>query len=165
MEFVPLSTDDLPFVCDIYNYYTEHSTAVYFTEPITVEDVRGFIPLGDPLYRSFLVLSDEGERAGFCYFHAFNPRPAYRISVEVTVYLRPGFGGKGLGFQVLMKLDDEIRQCGFRNVVALIDSGNDASIHLVEKCGYQSCGTIRNVAEKQGKVLSLAIYQKELGQS
>ena len=149
MELVPLVESDLPFVRDIYNYFTAHSMVVYFLDPIDVEEVRSFMPVGDAHYHSFIIRTDEGERA-------------YRVSVEITVYLAPGFEGRGLGPQVMAALEEDIRQNGYRNIVAIIDSGNGASAHMVEKCGYRRCGVIQNVAEKWGQKLSSLIYQKEL---
>lgn len=162
MELVPLVESDLPFVRDIYNYFTAHSMVVYFLDPIDVEEVRSFMPVGDPHYHSFIIRTDEGERAGFCFYHPWNTRAAYRVSVEITVYLAPGFEGRGLGPQVMAALEEDIRQNGYRNIVAIIDSGNGASAHMVEKCGYRRCGVIQNVAEKWGQKLSSLIYQKEL---
>ena len=55
MELVPLVESDLPFVRDIYNYFTAHSMVVYFLDPIDVEEVRSFMPVGDPHYHSFII--------------------------------------------------------------------------------------------------------------
>ena len=162
MTLVPLVEDDLPFVRDVYNYFTAHTMVVYYFDPIDVEEVRTFLPVGDPHYHSFIIRTDAGERAGFCFYHPWNTRPAYRISVEITVYLAPGFEGRGLGPQAMDAPEEDIRRNGYRNIVAIIDGGNAASAHMVEKCGYRRCGVIRNVAQKNGQLLSSLIYQKEL---
>lgn len=161
IHFTRLTEADLPFVVELYNHYTLHSEAVYFTEPIGLDDARGFIPIGDPVYPSFLIRDKRGEAMGLCYFHPFMARPAYRISVEVTVYLRPDAVGRGIGQAALRHLEPYIREGGFTNAVALIDSGNTASIHLVERLGYERCARIRDVAEKWGRKLTLDIYQKQ----
>lgn len=155
-----LTEKDLPFVLELYNYYTLHSTAVYFIEPITLEEVRAIVPIGNQLYRSFLIRDKNDEAVGFCYFNRFKERPAFRVSVEVTIYLHPDQTGKGFGSEALHLLESYIRAEGFINAVALIDSANDASIRLFRRHGYECCARIQSVAEKMGQLLTLEIYQK-----
>lgn len=155
-----LTEKDLPFVLELYNYYTLHSTAVYFIEPITLEEVRAIVPIGNQLYRSFLIRDKNDEAVGFCYFNRFKERPAFRVSVEVTIYLHPDQTGKGFGSEALHLLESYIRAGGFTNAVALIDSANDASIRLFRRHGYECCARIQSVAEKMGQLLTLEIYQK-----
>lgn len=155
-----LTEKDLPFVLELYNYYTLHSTAVYFIEPITLEEVRAIVPIGNQLYRSFLIRDKNDEVVGFCYFNRFKERPAFRVSVEVTIYLHPDQTGKGFGSEALHLLESYIRAGGFTNAVALIDSANDASIRLFRRYGYECCARIQSVAEKMGQLLTLEIYQK-----
>lgn len=155
-----LTEKDLPFVLELYNYYTLHSTAVYFIEPITLEEVRAIVPIGNQLYRSFLIRDKNDEAVGFCYFNRFKDRPAFRVSVEVTIYLHPDQTGKGFGSEALHLLESYIRAEGFINAVALIDSANDASIRLFRRHGYECCARIQSVAEKMGQLLTLEIYQK-----
>lgn len=155
-----LTETDLPFVLELYNYYTLHSTAVYFIEPITLEEVRAIVPIGNQLYRSFLIRDKNDEAVGFCYFNRFKERPAFRVSVEVTIYLHPDQTGKGFGSEALHLLESYIRAEGFTNAVALIDSANDASIRLFRRHGYECCARIQSVAEKMGQLLTLEIYQK-----
>ena len=160
IRLTELTETDLPFVLELYNYYTLHSTAVYFIEPITLEEVRAIVPVGNPLYRSFLIRNNNDEAVGFCYFNRFKEKPAFRISVEVTLYLHPDQTGKGFGGEALCLLEPYIQMGGFTNAVALIDSANDASIRLFKRHGYECCASIRSVAEKGGELLTLEIYQK-----
>lgn len=160
VTFSELTEQDLPLVKEVYDYYTLNSAAVYFTTPVPIEELRTIVPLHDPKYRSFLIKDKAGESMGFCYFARFKEKPAFRISVEVTVYLKAGCLHQGAGTEALHYLEPYIREGGFSNVVALIDSGNTASIRLFEKCGYICCASIREVAEKFGKKLTLNMYQK-----
>lgn len=157
-----LTGEDLGFVKEVYDYYAENSTTVYFTGNVSVETIKSFIPVGDPLYRSFIIRDEEGEKAGFCYFSRFKPREAYDVSVEVTLYLLPRFAGRGYGYQAMKLMEPMIRESGFINIMALIDSENAASIRLFERCGYGQCGHIRQVARKFGKDLDLLMFQKLL---
>lgn len=158
--FTELGEEDLPFVKEIFDYYTLMSTAVYFTEPVSKEEIRTFLPVHQAKYGSFVIRNRQGEAIGFCYFTRFKEKPAFRISVEVTVYLKPDCRHQGAGAQVLKFLETHIQVKGYKNMVALIDSENRESIRLFEKAGYVCCANIRNVAEKFGKKLTLNIYQK-----
>lgn len=151
---------DLPFVKRIYDYYTLHSSVVYFIEPVPLEEIRRMVPVEDRNYRSFLICDADGTRYGFCYFSRFKEKPAFHISVEVTIYLEPDCCGRGIGRQALTLMEPYIREGGFSNAVALISAENEASIRLFEKCGYLCCAEIKEVAEKFGKKLTLKMYQK-----
>ena len=80
-----LTENDLPFVKDIYDYYTLHTTVVYFVHCASIDELKNYIPVGDPVYRSFIIETPEGAPCGFCYFARFKPREAFRISVELTL--------------------------------------------------------------------------------
>lgn len=140
--------------------YPLHTTVVYFVHCASIDELKNYIPVGDPVYRSFIIETPEGAPCGFCYFARFKPREAFRISVELTLYLKPEFTGRGYGKQAILRLEEIIRQEGFSNIMALISGENEASIRLFEKCGFECCANIRQVAEKFGKKLDLRMYQK-----
>lgn len=157
-----LQESDFDYIKEIYDYYTLNSTVVYFLEPVSIADLKGFIPIDNPLYRSYIIYTDTGERCGFCYYNKFKPREAYRISVEVTVYLHPDYTGKGYGKEALDAIEKVIRRNGFSNIMALIDAENYGSLRLFEESGYTCCGHLHEVAEKFGKKLDVKFYQKIL---
>ena len=70
------------------------------------------------------------------------------------------YGFMPLGWRSVRKIEEIIRQEGFSNIMALISVENEASIRLFEKCGFECCANIRQVAEKFGKKLDLKMYQK-----
>ena len=156
-----LTENDLPFVKDIYDYYTLHTTVVYFVHCASIDELKNYIPVGDPVYRSFIIETPRRSTlADSAISSRFKPREAFRISVELTLYLKPEFTGRGYGKQAILRLEEIIRQEGFSNIMALISGENEASIRLFEKCGFECCANIRQVAEKFGKKLDLRMYQK-----
>lgn len=157
-----LKESDLPFIKEIYDYYTLNTTVVYFITPVSVEQIRTFFPIGDPVYRSFIIESAAGEAVGFCYFSKFKPREAFRISVEVTIYLKPEAAGKGYGNEALGLLEEVIASAGFHNMIAVVGSENTTSAHLFEKAGYTCCADIKEVGEKFGRKIGLKMFQKIL---
>ena len=56
-----LTENDLPFVKDIYDYYTLHTTVVYFVHCASIDELKNYIPVGDPVYRSFIIETPEGD--------------------------------------------------------------------------------------------------------
>lgn len=153
---------ELTFVKEIYDYYTTHTTVVYFIHCVTMEELREIVPINNERYRSFLVETEEGEPCGFCYYARFKSKEAFDISVELTVYLKPEFTGRGYGKQIIQQVEPFIREGGFSNIMALISGENEASIRMFEQCGYECCANIREVAEKFGKRLDLKMYQKRV---
>lgn len=164
LTFAELREEDLSLVKEIYDYYTLSSTVVYFLEPVTIDQLREFIPINNSRYRSFILITPKGERCGFCYFNKFRPRAAFSISVELTIYLKPEFAGNGYGYEAMMRIEDYIRKGNFTNIVALVAEENEVSQHLFHKCGYSYCGMIKNVARKFDRNLGLMFYQKEIEQ-
>lgn len=157
-----LEDKDLFFVKEIYDYYTLHTTVVYFIHCVTIDELRTIIPINDDRYQSFVIETEKGEPCGFCYFSRFKSKEAFDISVELTIYLKPGCTGRGYGLEVMKQMESCIRQGGFHTIMALISGENEASIRLFEKCGYECCANIREVAQKFGKKLDLKMYQKHL---
>jgi len=162
LRYQSITEEDLPVVKEIYDYYILHSTAIYVNQKISIDDLRTFVPIGDPLYHSYLVFDEENTVVGLCYYGKYKPREGYLRSVEITVYLMPGFTGRGYGSQIISFLENIIREKSFKNIMSQITADNEPSIKLFEKNGYIECGHIRNVAEKFGKVLDLKLYQKEI---
>lgn len=162
IRLTQLQNSDIPFVKEIYDYYTLHTTAVYFIQCVSIEELKTLVPIRDAHYQSFLIQTNQGESCGFCYYSRFKPKEAFQISVELTIYFKPEYTGKGYGQETLELIEPIIRKAGFSNIVVLISGDNEASVRLFERCGYECCAHIRQVAEKFGKKLDLKMYQKLL---
>ena len=159
--FEPLKHSDLPVVKEIYDWYIKHSTSTFHTNPITTEQLLEFIYIDHQLYKSYLILYDK-DVAGYCLLTSHKKRPAYDRTAEVTVYLRQGFPGKGIGKAALYHLENDARRLGVMNLVGGITGDNYDSIKLFQRCGYTKCAHFKNVGEKFGKVLDVVYFQKEL---
>jgi phosphinothricin acetyltransferase len=101
---------------------------------------------------------------GYAYAGAYRPRPAYRFTVENSVYLEPAIHRRGIGLQLLQSLIAASEARGYRQMIAVIgDSANAASIGVHEKCGFQMIGTHPNVGLKFGRWLDTVMMQRPLG--
>ncbi|MFT3740601.1 MAG: GNAT family N-acetyltransferase [Breznakibacter sp.] len=157
----PLAESDFPVVKEIYDWYIVNSTATFHTEPISVDELKSFIYIGDARFCSFLVEVD-GSTVGYSYLTRYKNRQAYDRTAEITLYLKHGFTGKGIGTAVVGQMEQIARQGGIKTLLAIVTGENDNSIRLFEKNGYGKCAHFKRVGEKFGRVLDVLGFQKEL---
>ncbi len=162
IQFTRLTENDLPTIKEIYDWYVLNSTATFHTEPLSTDELRGFIYVGHPVYRSFKI-SDDGKPCGYCFITQYKNRPAFDRTAEVTIYLKNGCAGKGLGRRALAFLEEQAADAGIKNLIGIITGENMASISLFARAGYVQCALFRNVGEKFGRVLDVVAMQKEIG--
>jgi L-amino acid N-acyltransferase YncA len=161
----PAIVADLPSVTEIYAEAVSVGTATFeLVPPDLAEMTRRFQALTDSGF-PYLVADLEGRVAGYAYAGPYRPRPAYRFTVENSVYLRPAIHRRGVGLQLLQRLIAECEARGFRQMIAVIgDSANAASIGVHAACGFQMIGTHPNVGLKFGRWLDTVMMQRELGE-
>ncbi len=112
----------------------------------------------------FLVAEAEALVCGFAYASPWRPKPAYRYTVEDTVYICPGWTGRGLGGALLGALLAGCEQAGARQVIAVIaDTGSDASAALHRRFGFTHAGRLTGVGRKHGRWIDTVLMQRELG--
>src|SRR5215472_15695655 len=136
--------DDLVAIAAIYAHHVRHGTASFETEAPSLDEMRKgraeLIARGYP----YIVAEDAAGLAGYAYAGPYRPRPAYRDTVENSVYLRPDAIGRGIGRRLLDALIGDCEARGYRQMIAVVgDSGNRASIRLHERAGFQSIGVLR----------------------
>lgn len=155
---------DVSAVRDIYAHHVLHGTGTFeLTAPNEAEmgaRMDAITATGLP----FLVATEGGDVRGFAYAGPYRPRPAYRFTVEDSIYLHPDATGRGIGAALLREVLDRCEGLGVRQVIAVIgDTGNVASIRTHEKCGFATIGTFRAVGWKFGRWLDTVLMQRELG--
>ena len=102
---------------------------------------------------------------GYAYAGPYRPRPAYRFTVENSVYLRPSIHRRGIGLQLMLRLIGECEARGYRQMIAVIgDSANAGSIGVHTKTGFQMIGTHPSVGLKFGRWLDTVMMQRPLGE-
>jgi len=165
LEIRPAVAADLPSITEIYEHAVRFGTATFeLTPPDLSEMARRFDALtagGFPYFVAVL----EGRVVGYAYAGAYRPRPAYRFTVENSIYLHPGIQGRGIGRKLLQRLIAECEARGFRQMIAVIgDSANAASIGVHARCGFQMIGTHPDVGFKFGRWLDTVMMQLALGE-
>ena len=164
-EIRPATEADLPFITDIYEQAVRYGTATFeLIPPDLAEMTRRFRSLMDGGFPYFAA-SVEGDVIGYAYAGPYRPRPAYRFTVENSVYLKPSTHRRGIGLQLVQRLIAECEARGYRQMIAVIgDSANAGSIGVHTKCGFQMVGTHRNVGLKFGRWLDTVMMQRALGE-
>lgn len=160
----PSRDEDLPAITRIYGHHVLHGTGTFETTPPTLEDMtaRRADVLGKGL--PWLVVEDGGEVLGYAYGNWFKPRPAYRFSVEDSIYLAPEAAGKGLGRALLAELLAALERAGIRKVMAVIgDSANAGSVGVHTALGFVRVGVVRSCGWKFGRWLDIVLMEKTLG--
>jgi L-amino acid N-acyltransferase YncA len=164
-EIRPATEADLPAVTDIYEHAVLYGTATFeLIPPDLSEMTRRFTSLLDGGYPYF-VAALEGRVIGYAYAGPYRPRPAYRFTVENSVYLTPSTHRRGIGLQLLQRLIADCEARGYRQMIAVIgDSANAGSIGVHARCGFAMIGTHPNVGFKFGRWLDTVMMQRALGE-
>ncbi|MGW5723767.1 N-acetyltransferase family protein [Amycolatopsis sp. NPDC003865] len=151
---------DAEGVAAVFAPYVTGSVFTFETTPPTPDQWRAKIRDSD---LPFLVL--RGAKVdGFAYAAPWRPKPAYRHTVETTIYLAPEAAGRGLGRRLLDDLLERCAKAGARQAIAVVvDSGNPASRNLHRAAGFGDAGVLRRVGFKQGRWLDTLLMQRELG--
>ena len=165
LEIRRAAAADLPLITEIYEHAVRYGTATFELIPPDLDEMtRRYDVLMDGGF-PYLVAALEGRVVGYAYAGAYRPRPAYRFTVENSVYLQPAIHRRGIGLQLLQRLIAECETRGYRQMIAVIgDSANAGSIGVHTKTGFQMIGTHPNVGLKFGRWLDTFMMQRALGE-
>ncbi len=159
----PATPEDLKAAADIYTHYVLHTVATFEETPPSVAHWQ--LRLDDLAGRGlpFLVAEVSGTVAGFAYAGPWRPKPAYRYTVEDTIYLAPETTGRGLGAALLGALVTESARAGMRQMIAVIaDTGSDASAALHRRFGFTDAGRLTHVGYKHDRWIDTLLMQRTL---
>ncbi|GAB2978795.1 N-acetyltransferase family protein [Amycolatopsis acidiphila] len=155
---------DLPAIAEIYAHYVERSVATFeLVAPDETEWKQRFAAVtgaGLP----FLVARDADAVVGYAYCSPWKTRPAYRHTVEDSIYLAPAAAGRGIGGLLLDELLARCAAAGIREVIAVIaDPGPaNASPFLHRRRGFAEAGRLTGVGFKHGRRLDTLLMQRSL---
>jgi L-amino acid N-acyltransferase YncA len=144
----------------IFNEAIVNSTALYDYKPRTAEMMQAwFEAKAKGNFPVIGVESEGGELMGFASFGVFRAWPAYKYSVEHSVYVDARFRGRGVGRRLLEEVIEAARARDYHVLIGAIDAANKASLALHERLGFTHCGTLRQVGFKFGRWLDMSFYQ------
>lgn len=155
---------DMRAVTEIYRHHVLTSPATFEIDPPSTEEMasrRRAVVEGGFIY---LVAEQSEVIIGYAYVSTYRARPAYRFTVENSVYIRPGYERRGVGRMLMESLLEQCKKKPFRQVIAVIgDSANIASIELHRSLGFHMIGTHPSVGYKFDRWLDSVLMQKEIG--
>jgi L-amino acid N-acyltransferase YncA len=153
---------DSKAICEIYNYYIEHTVITFEEQPVTECVMAERINT----YRQdhpWLVLEDKsGVVVGYAYAAKWAERSAFRNTAEITVYLHHEQSGKGYGAALYKKILSELSALGFHMVVATIALPNAASVKLQESFGFNKVSHFKEVGYKFNRWIDVGHWQTNL---
>ena len=157
----PVCLDDAPSLCAIYNHYVTQTHISFEEAAVAANEMRQRIAKTTESY-PWLVCEEDGALLGYAYGSKWRERPAYRFTLEATVYLHPSSAGKGRGSALLDALLTELRQRALHTVIAVIALPNDPSIALFKRFGFQQAAHFHQVGHKFGQWVDVANLQRVL---
>ena len=155
---------DVARCAEIYGHHVLHGTASFEVDPPGIEEMKkrrgAVLDLGLP----YIVAEKDGRVLGYAYASNWRPRPAYKFSVEDSIYIDKDAVGQGVGKALLPVLIEKCTALGKRQMVAVIgDSAQLPSIRLHQGCGFEMIGTIKSIGFKFGRWLDSVLMQRPLG--
>lgn len=161
----PVRSEDITGIQTIYAVEVLRGTASFEVVPPTVEEMQSRRQALEDRGYPYLVASDTMAGVlGYAYAGPYRPRPAYRYTVENSVYVAEPARRRGVARRLLAALIAACESRGYRQMVAIIgDSAHTASIRLHEQAGFRHVGTLTDVGFKFDRWLDTVILQRALG--
>lgn len=162
-DAVPNGSADMTTIQAIYAHYVLNARATFEEIPPSLDEMltrhAAVVSLGLP----YLVAELDHKVVGYCYATPYRARSAYRFSVEDSIYVAPGNGGKGIGSALLKELIQRCEAGPWRQMIAVIgDSANTGSVALHDKHGFQHTGVLTAVGFKFGQWVDTVLMQRPL---
>lgn len=161
-EIRPARGEDAARIAEIYNHAIRTSTATFDTEEKSVEERREWLREHGDRYPVVVAVLDH-KIVGWGSISRYAERPGWRYTVENAIYLDPDYCGRGLGKAILEHLISAARESGFHSIIAQIVAGNEASIKLHDKYGFETIGVMKEVGNKFDQWLDIVLMEKRLG--
>lgn len=158
----PATQSDAKQIALIYNHYIESTTITFEEEPVSAEEMARRIADVQGGDLPWLVLEENGTIVGYAYATKWRIRPAYRFSVETTVYLSRSEIRKGYGALLYQSLIDELRKRELHLAIGGIALPNEASVKLHEKLGFEKVAQFKEVGFKMNRWLDVGYWQISL---
>ncbi len=156
--------NDLPEIATIYAHYVLNGVASFEEVPPSIDEIGRRRANVLALDLPYLVAVRAGRVVGYCYATAYRPRPAYRHTIEDSVYVAAGLGGQGIGLALLEELIARCAAGPWRQMIAVIgDSANAGSIGLHRRLGFRPVGVFQSAGFKFGRWVDSVLMQRALG--
>ena len=147
---------------EIYSYHIQHGLGDFKAEPLHLREIKRRRKVMLKRRLPHLVADHDGRVIGYAFAAPFRKRPAYRYTVEHSIYVHKDYLRLGIGRRLLPALIDQCAQAGFHQMIAFIDAGNQPSLALHEAFGFERSGVLRSVGFKFGHWSDSVLMQRLL---
>lgn len=155
----PARESDAAAIADIYNQSVLGSTATFDTVPQTVDARLEWLRAHGERHPVLVAEDPDSRVVGWGSLSKWSDRPAYDLTVEISIYIDETYTGRGLGMRFAEELLAAARALGHHSVVSRISAENAASIALSERLGFRLAGTLHEVGRKFDRWLDVVIYE------
>ena len=154
-----VAREDALAVADIYNHYVLRTVVTFEEEPVTSTEISRRIEEVQAASFPWFVAERAGAIAGYAYASQWRARSGYRFSSEVTVYLAPDQGRRGVGSALYAELLSALRRSGLHAAIGGIALPNDASVALHEKLGFKKVAHFEQTGFKFNRWIDVGYWQ------
>ncbi len=155
----PATTEDLGVILEIFNHAIQYTTAVYSYDPYTPKMMLDWYNEKVKFNFPVFVSTDNGLVTGFVTYGTFRTRPAYKYTVEHSIYVHPDHRERGIAKALILFIIDVAKKADVHALIGGIDAENEISIGFHEKFGFKKVGHLSEVGYKFGKWLDLVFMQ------
>lgn len=159
-------SDDAPAIASLYGWHVLHGRASFEEIPPTIDEMQARITKVQTQGLPWLVALYRGIIVGYCYATEYRPRPAYRFTLEESIYVDASMTGRNIGTSLMTRLIELCEKGPWRQMVAVIGNGdsNAGSLRLHKKHGFEVAGHLRSVGYKMGDWRDTLIMQRPLNE-
>jgi L-amino acid N-acyltransferase len=163
MKIINCTEEYASQILTIFNDAILNTTALYDYNPWTMDTMRIWFETKRQHYFPVIgLIDDNGQLMGFGSYGQFRIRPAYKYTIENSLYVHRDYRGRGLGKILLAEIIEHAKQQQYHCIIGVIDAENTVSIGLHESFGFKNVGTFKEVGFKFGKWLDAAFMQLTL---
>jgi len=152
------SKKDSKAIVEIYNHYVETAIVTFETELVSADEMGERIESLSATYPWIVYVSND-QVQGYAYLSPWKTRSAYKKSVEVSIYVRPGMQGQGIGKVLMQELIDKAEEMNVHCLIGGIALPNNGSVGLHEKFGYEKVAQFKEVGRKFDKWIDVGYWE------
>jgi phosphinothricin acetyltransferase len=154
----PVTTADAPAICGIYNYYILHTAITFEERPLSTGDMEDKIRHISAAYPWF-VWEEAGEVLAYAYVNTWKERAAYRYAAELSIYVKHGKEGQGLGKKLMARLLEAVKKTEIHALVSGITIPNERSVALHEQFGFRKIAVFNEIGFKLDTWLDVGYWE------
>ena len=149
---------DAKAISSIYNYYVNNTEISFEEKPVSINEMEKRIRETTAEYPWF-VAEKEGSILGYAYTNKYRERSAYRYTAELTIYIKNGEEGKGLGAELMKRVIEETRKKNIHTLISAIAIPNERSVTIHEKFGFEKVGHLKDVGFKLERWIDVGYWE------